>query len=48
MTLMLAICVFSASATCWGVEYVWRRQLRTLLGSVQKIKFARAVRSKRA
>jgi peptidoglycan/LPS O-acetylase OafA/YrhL len=48
MMLMLAICVFGASATYWGVENVWRRQLRTLLSGVPKIKFARAVRSERA
>jgi peptidoglycan/LPS O-acetylase OafA/YrhL len=48
MMMMLAICVFGASATYWGIENVWRRHLRTLLGGVQKIKFARAVRSERA
>jgi hypothetical protein len=46
--LMLAICVFGASATYWGVENVWRRQLRTLLSGLPKIKFARAIRSERA
>lgn len=47
MMLMLAVCVFGASATYWGIEKVWRRHLRILLGGVQKTKFARAVRSER-
>jgi hypothetical protein len=46
--LMLGMCVFGASATYWGIENVWRRHLRTLLGDVQEIKFVRAARSERA
>jgi peptidoglycan/LPS O-acetylase OafA/YrhL len=48
MMLMLGMCVFGASATYWGIENVWRRHLRTLLGDVQEIKFVRAARSERA
>ena len=48
MMVMLAVCIFGASATYWGVENVWRRYLRTLLGDAQNSKVVHAVRSKQA
>ncbi len=46
MMLMLAVCIFGASATYWSVETVWRRHIRALLGGPGKPKFAPALRSK--
>ena len=34
--LMLALCIFCASATYSGIEIVWRRHLRALLGNSRK------------
>jgi peptidoglycan/LPS O-acetylase OafA/YrhL len=48
MMLMLALCIFCASATYTGVEVIWRRQLRALLGVGQKKSSARAFGSQRA
>ena len=42
MMLMLALCIFCASATYSGIEIVWRRHLRALLGDSQKAPSARA------
>lgn len=36
MMLMLGLCVFGASGDVLGIENVWRRHLRTLLGDAQK------------
>ncbi len=47
MMLMLALCIFCASATYSGIEIVWRRHLRALLGDSQKAPSARALRSQR-
>ena len=48
MMVMLALCIFCASATYWGIEVIWRRQLRALLGDGQKeTSNARWVRSAR-
>jgi peptidoglycan/LPS O-acetylase OafA/YrhL len=35
LLLMLALCIFGAAATYSGVEIVWRRQLRSMLGDGQ-------------
>jgi hypothetical protein len=48
MMLMLALCIFCASATYTGIEVIWRRQLRALLGVGQKQSSARALGSQRA
>ena len=45
---MLALCIFCASATYTGIEVIWRRQLRALLGVGQKQSSARALGSQRA
>ena len=48
MMVMLALCIFCASATYWGIEVIWRRQLRALLGDGQKETSKRALGSQRA
>ena len=48
MMLMLALCIFCASATYSGIEIVWRRHLRALLGDGQKAQTDPALGSQRA
>jgi peptidoglycan/LPS O-acetylase OafA/YrhL len=48
MMLMLALCIFCASATYSGIEIVWRRHLRALLGDGQKAQTHPAFGSRRA
>ena len=48
MMVMLALCIFCASATYSGIEIIWRRQLRALLDDGQKASSTAAVGSQRA
>jgi peptidoglycan/LPS O-acetylase OafA/YrhL len=48
MMLMLALCIFCASATYSGVEIVWRRHLRILLTDEPQAASARSLGSQRA
>jgi hypothetical protein len=48
MMVMLALCTFCASATYSGIEIIWRRQLRALLGDGQKETSKRTLGSQRA
>jgi peptidoglycan/LPS O-acetylase OafA/YrhL len=48
MMLMLALCIFCASATYSGIEIVWRRHLRTLLADEQQMPSTRSLGSQRA
>jgi hypothetical protein len=47
MMVMLALCIFCASATYSGIEIIWRRQLRAFLDDGQKAPSAAAVGSQR-
>jgi peptidoglycan/LPS O-acetylase OafA/YrhL len=48
MMLMLALCIFCASATYSGVEIVWRRHLRALLADEHPAPSTRLPSSQRA
>ena len=48
MMVMLALCIFCASATYSGIEIIWRRQLRAFLDDGQKASSTAAVGSQRA
>ena len=48
MMLMLALCIFCASATYSGIEIVWRRHLRALLADEHQAPSTRSLRSQRA
>jgi peptidoglycan/LPS O-acetylase OafA/YrhL len=48
MMLMLALCIFCASATYSGVEIVWRRHLRILLTDEPQAASTRSLGSQRA
>jgi peptidoglycan/LPS O-acetylase OafA/YrhL len=48
MMLMLALCIFCASATYSGIEIVWRRHLRALLADRQQAASTRSLGSQRA
>jgi peptidoglycan/LPS O-acetylase OafA/YrhL len=48
LMLMLAVCIFCASATYWGVETVWRKRLRAVLSDPQDARSAPTLRSQAA
>jgi peptidoglycan/LPS O-acetylase OafA/YrhL len=48
MMAMLALCIFCATATYSGVEVIWRRKVRTLLGDREKESSRRSFGSLRA